>query len=72
VGPWCERRSARFHKLASFHSDLWAWEMARKQGGCVVMVTPELDKYHKAMTAKYALAARYPWLPVAHDPPEPK
>src|SRR5947209_518836 len=28
--------------------------------------------YHSALRAKYERAARYPWLPVAPDPPEPK
>jgi hypothetical protein len=33
---------------------------------------PESAKYHEAMSRKYEHAARYPWLPVAPDPPEPK
>jgi hypothetical protein len=28
--------------------------------------------YRTAMTAKYERAVRYPWLPIAPDPPEPK
>ncbi len=28
--------------------------------------------WHAKMRAKYFRAARYPWLPVAPDPPEPK
>ncbi len=28
--------------------------------------------YHAALSAKYERAARYPWLPVAPDPPEPE
>lgn len=28
--------------------------------------------YHAAMARKYRRAARYPWLPVAPDPPEPE
>ena len=28
--------------------------------------------YQAAMRAKYERAARYPWLPVARDPPEPE
>jgi hypothetical protein len=27
--------------------------------------------YHSALTEKYEQASRYPWLPVAPDPPEP-
>jgi hypothetical protein len=28
--------------------------------------------YHDSLISKYERAARYPWLPVAPDPPEPK
>ena len=28
--------------------------------------------YHQMMVDKYNWAARYPWLPVAPDPPEPE
>ena len=28
-------------------------------------------RYHRAMVGKYRRAARYPWLPVESDPPEP-
>lgn len=28
--------------------------------------------YYTEMTRKYEFAVRYPWLPVAPDPPEPK
>jgi hypothetical protein len=31
-----------------------------------------LIRHRSAMEAKYSRAARYPWLPVAPDPPEPK
>jgi hypothetical protein len=30
-----------------------------------------LVRYHSELTAKYERAARYPWLPVTPDPPEP-
>ena len=32
----------------------------------------EAAAYHQRMKAKYERAARYPWLPVAPDPPEPR
>jgi hypothetical protein len=32
----------------------------------------EAARYHAQMRDKYEYAARYPWLPVAPDPPEPK
>jgi hypothetical protein len=28
-------------------------------------------RWHEAMAEKYGWAARYPWLPVGPDPPEP-
>jgi hypothetical protein len=31
-----------------------------------------LIEWHELMARKYAHAARYPWLPVAPDPPEPR
>jgi hypothetical protein len=33
---------------------------------------PAMGEYHDAMRIKYERAARYPWLPVEPDPPEPK
>jgi hypothetical protein len=32
----------------------------------------EMEDHNAAMAAKYRRAARYPWLPVAPDPPEPE
>ena len=34
-------------------------------------LVPSMARYHEAMRLKYERAARYPWLPVAPDPPEP-
>ena len=31
-----------------------------------------LNEYYESMQRKYDRAARYPWLPVAPDPPEPE
>jgi hypothetical protein len=31
-----------------------------------------LNRWHLLMAKKYQRAARYPWLPVAPDPPEPQ
>lgn len=33
---------------------------------------PVRSAWFKAMQEKYEFAARYPWLPVSPDPPEPK
>ncbi len=32
---------------------------------------PAMAKYHDAMRIKYERAARYPWLPIEPDPPDP-
>ena len=49
---------------------------ARSRGWGVELFEPaslkRLEAYHAAMTAKYERAARYPWLPVEPDPPEPE
>jgi hypothetical protein len=34
-------------------------------------LVPTMAKYHDALRRKYERAARYPWLSVAPDPPEP-
>ncbi len=34
--------------------------------------SPAKFRWHEAMAAKYLRAARYPFLPVAPDPPEPE
>ncbi len=33
---------------------------------------PEIAEHYRRMAEKYERAARYPWLPVAPDPPEPE
>lgn len=33
---------------------------------------PDWARWPREMAKKYRQAARYPWLPVAPDPPEPK
>jgi hypothetical protein len=35
-------------------------------------VPPRLIVYYQSLASKYQHAARYPWLPVEPDPPEPK
>ncbi len=39
--------------------------------GEAIRRTPR-SRHYQAMARKYERAARYPWLPVAPDPPEPK
>src|SRR4051812_1471105 len=45
-------------------------ELARLKRRTVIL--PQLIAYHKALAQKYWGAARYPWLPVEPDTPEPK
>jgi hypothetical protein len=58
VGWWKqgERRRARFRALAIVH----------------LIEANEPTDYHGRTAVKYMWATRYPWLPVAPDPPEPK
>jgi hypothetical protein len=37
-----------------------------------IAILPQLIAYHKALAQKYRGAARYPWLPIEPDPPEPE
>jgi hypothetical protein len=64
---WGERRRLRFADLEYTH---------KIQGIPVLQDGYEqqpskFKNYHLAMAEKYRFAARYPWLPVAVDPPEP-
>jgi hypothetical protein len=72
LGLWAgiERRRADFRRIARYHS--------YRNLGLLVdsrSLTPlELrrDEWHAALAKKYTRAARYPWLPVEPDPPEPE
>jgi hypothetical protein len=55
------QRSAEFERRANEHYP-----------GAMSSPTIEKMHYHVGMLAKYQHAARYPWLPVAPDPPEPE
>jgi hypothetical protein len=63
---WLWTRSVAFRSIADAHN-------AQRMGG-IPMHTENLPSllYHIEMGNKYDRAARYPWLPVAPDPPEPK
>jgi hypothetical protein len=36
------------------------------------VISPERDRWHAALAAKYYRAALCPWLPVERDPPRPE
>ena len=79
----CHRRSVRFAKIAETHraklpfhcghehdsddseiEDPRVKEFLRRQS--------VFEAFHSRMGEKYCWTSRYPWLPVAPDPPEPK
>lgn len=57
------RARAAYHSASALH--------VRRRPESVAM--PEKQAaYHDSLRGKYERAARYPWLPVAPDPPEPQ
>jgi hypothetical protein len=72
------RRMAQGHDLAARRAAdaLWAppgWETNPGEGGQRSAI-PDWERlaYHNRLKEKYERAARYPWLPVGPDPPEPE
>ena len=74
------RRRAHFQVLADYHAEMA--RHARFDHGSIIrpngayvhipLAAPSLVDYHEDMARKYERAARYPWVPVEPDPPEPK
>ena len=64
IGIEGERRRVRFLAIAENHS----WMAC----AAIALDRPEIMTWHDSMQRKYEHAARYPWLPVALDPPEPE
>ena len=48
------------------------WESLCGQMALSLSRSPERAAYHASLRRKYEHAARYPWLPVEPDPPEPE
>jgi hypothetical protein len=74
------RRQAHLQRLADYHAKM-AWQLQSSHGTVIrpngafvhVPLTPQrLADYHEDLARKYERAARYPWLPVEPDPPEPE
>ena len=69
-------RHVRFARLAAYHRDkaivgrpfLIATYL---QSGTAGIPSPYHER-HDSLAEKYERAARYPWLPVAPDPPKPE
>jgi hypothetical protein len=74
IGIEGERRRSRFLRIAIDHSHQAILRLSGNTWSPLRMV--EMQKayahYHDLMAQKYKRAARYPWLPVAPDPPKPK
>jgi hypothetical protein len=68
------------YQLRSFDHRISAADCdGRRVGPCLSLFgvpstvhNPRKVAYHTAMALKWTEAAKYPWLPVAPDPPEPK
>jgi hypothetical protein len=69
IGLPLERRAASLRQEAARHSGDSALVSIEE----MYNPTTEASRvHHRAMAEKYYHAARYPWLPVAPDPPEPR
>jgi hypothetical protein len=73
------KRSSDFRGLAEEQADSEMASLeyaadARGEGGDPQRVArgEQMAAYHRALKSKYEQAARYPWLPVERDPPEPE
>lgn len=77
-GLTLRRRSAQFRVLAQHHHALAGFATMTYADGSSTefRLTPEgyqaKQDWHLVLRDKYKCAARYPWLPVPADPPEPK
>jgi hypothetical protein len=78
------RRQNEFLQLAAYHKKEWSHIVGRVSDDGVTWLRYDPLKrdwrlssasesvYHAQMREKYEHAARYPWLPVAPDPPPPE
>jgi hypothetical protein len=87
AGEQMRRASARYRVQAEYHAlrealfrreaekwhgaQPWVLGGLRGQEALDVTLVPEFAEYHAQMRLKYEHTARYPWLPVEADPPEP-
>ena len=70
AGSWLYRRTTRMKSTAAFHEQA-CFEALMIGPDCILVESPR-SRFHDELAKKYHRAARYPWLPVAPDPPEPK
>jgi hypothetical protein len=72
VGAGLQRRRDRFERLFSHHRGLAGPRVIRSfDPGNPVFKTAR-GRWHWDLSMKYGEAARYPWLPLPPDPPEPE
>ena len=87
-GEQMRRRAAQYRWQAERHANIESacrrtadllprmkpadWEGFCGQMARGIRNSPRLAAYHAVLRRKYEHAARYPWLPVERDPPEPK
>jgi hypothetical protein len=81
LSGWMRRR-AEFSSRTAYHAKQYRVLLAHLAGARGMrrgrgMASPDPSelasvRYHFKMAEKYEHAARYPWLPVEPDPPEPK
>jgi hypothetical protein len=72
------RRASAYSQLAATHAMFRAFSLAEAdlyRGNHFIRLEAReraLARHQGALAAKYERAARYPWLPVEPDPPEPQ
>jgi hypothetical protein len=75
LGVAIDRRN-RLRKIAAHHQA--EFKKLVRQGPIILFAGSSDDpimrrlEWHESMRLKYDWAARYPWLPVGPDPPEPE
>ena len=67
-------RSRQMSKIADRHAAqiLEHSQMMPLPNGAFAALLDNRGEWHQAMVAKYRRVARFPWLPVEPDPPEPE
>jgi hypothetical protein len=84
-GIWLRERRRSFESLAAYHQskldrfliwrsldDLTVIRLFHRDLKPLTTDEAKIATWHAAMARKYEQAARYPWLPVELDPPEPE
>ena len=66
------RRQAEHHAWLVASRDYVVVDMGGMYGDNYGRLSKRGIAYHSAMARKYRHAARYPWLPIEPDPPEPE